>query len=117
MPRILVIDDDAVIRDLLRLVLEDEGYEVTEAANGLEGLQRYQEDPTDLVITDLMMPGMDGLELMKTLQRVTPTPVLMAISGDQAALTQAREITPYTFAKPLPLEQLLAAVRNLDLHR
>jgi CheY-like chemotaxis protein len=97
-------------------VLEDEGYEVTEAANGTEGLQRYQEEPTDLVITDLMMPGMDGLELMKALQRITPTPILIAVSGDQTALTQAREITPYTFTKPLPLEEILAAIRNLGLH-
>ena len=113
MPRILVIDDDATIRELLRLVLEEEGYEVIEAANGAEGLQRYQAIPTDLVITDLMMPGMDGLELIKALQRVMPTPALMAISGDQAALTQARELTPHTFAKPLPLEQILAAVQAL----
>ena len=115
MPRILVIDDDATIRELLRFVLEEEGYEVIEAADGAEGLQRYQADPTDLVITDLTMPGMHGLELLEALRRMVPTPVLMAISGDQAALTQARRLTPHTFAKPLPLAQILAAVRNLDL--
>ena len=118
MPRILVIDDNAAIRELLRLVLEDEGYEVIEAADGAEGLQRYQATPTDLVITDLKMPGMDGLELLMALRRVVPTPALMAISGDRDALTQAKGLTPHTFAKPLPLEQVLAAVRNLDLrHR
>ena len=118
MPRILVIDDNAAIRELLRIVLEGEGYEVIEAADGAEGLQRYQAAPTDLVITDLQMPGMDGLELLMALQRMVPTPVLMAISGDRDALTQARKFTPHTFAKPLPLEQVLAAVRNLDLrHR
>jgi two-component system, OmpR family, response regulator len=117
-PRILVIDDNAAIRELLRIVLEGEGYEVIEAADGAEGLQRYQATPTDLVITDLQMPGMDGLELLMALQRMVPTPVLMAISGDRDALTQARKFTPHTFAKPLPLEQVLAAVRNLDLrHR
>jgi CheY-like chemotaxis protein len=114
-PRILVIDDNAAIRELLRLVLEEEGYEVIEAADGAEGLQRYQGAPTDLVITDLQMPGMDGLELLRALQSMVPTPVLMAISGDRDALTQARRFTPHTFAKPLPLEQVLAAVRNLDL--
>ena len=118
MPRILVIDDNAAIRELLRFILEEEGYEVIEAADGAEGLQRYLSAPTDLVITDLQMPGMDGLELLQALRRVVPTPVLMAISGDQEALTQAQALTPYTFAKPLPLEQVLAAVRNLDLpHR
>ena len=118
MPRILVIDDNAAIRELLRFILEEEGYEVIEAADGAEGLQRYQEAPTDLVITDLQMPGMGGLELLEALRRVVPTPVLMAISGDRNALTQARRLTPHAFAKPLPLEQVLAAVRNLDLrHR
>jgi CheY-like chemotaxis protein len=113
-PRILVVDDDAAIRELLRFVLE-EGYEVIEAADGAEGLQRYQAAPTDLVITDLQMPGMDGLELMMALRRMVPTPALMAISGDLEALTQAKGLTPYTFAKPLPLEQVLEAVRSLDL--
>jgi CheY-like chemotaxis protein len=89
-PRILVVDDDAAIRELLRFVLEEEGYEVIEAADGAEGLQRYQAAPTDLVITDLQMPGMDGLELMMALRRMVPTPVLMAISGDLDALTQAK---------------------------
>ena len=115
MPRILVVDDSAAIRELLRFVLEGEGYEVIEAADGAEGLQRYQADPTDLVITDLKMPGMDGLELLKALQHVVPTPALMAISGDPDTLTQARSLTPHTFAKPLLLEQILAAVRNLGL--
>ena len=118
MPRILVIDDNAAIRELLRFILEEEGYEVIEAADGAEGLQRYQAAPTDLVITDLQMPGMDGLELLKALRRVVPTPTLTAISGDREALIQAKGLTPHTFAKPLLLEQVLTAVRNLDLrHR
>jgi CheY-like chemotaxis protein len=116
-PRILVIDDNAAIRELLRLILEEEGYEVIEAADGAEGLQRYQAAPTDLVITDLQMPGMDGLELLQALLRLVPTPALMAISGDRDALAQARGLTPHTFAKPLALEQVLAAVRNLNLRR
>ena len=118
MPRILVIDDNAAIRELLRLVLEEEGYEVVEAADGAEGLQLYQAAPADLVITDLQMPGMNGLELLMALQRMVPTPALMAISGDREALTLAKGLTSYTFVKPLALEQVLAAVRNLDLrHR
>jgi CheY-like chemotaxis protein len=111
--RILVVDDDAVIRTLLRVALESEGYEVIEAADGAEGLQRYQADPPDLVITDLQMPGMHGLELLQALHRVVPTPALMAISGDREALAQARRFTPHTFVKPLPLAHVLAAVRAL----
>jgi CheY-like chemotaxis protein len=113
MPRILVVDDDAMIRTLLRAVLEREGYEVSEAINGADGLQQYQATLPDLVITDLQMPVMDGFQLLQELQRMAPPPAVIAISGDQHTLMQARALTPYTFAKPLPLQQLLATVRAL----
>ena len=117
MTRILVIDDEAMIRTLLRVVLEREGYEVVEAVNGAEGLQRYQATPTNLVITDLQMPVMDGLQLLRVLQCVVPPPAVIAISGDQYTLTEARTLTPHTFAKPLPLKQILAAVQALVVAR
>jgi two-component system response regulator HydG len=99
-------------------MLSRDGMVVQTAASGEEALGIMRSGKRfDCVISDLMMPGMDGLELMQALQRETPPPVLMAMSGDQAALTQARALTPYTFAKPLPLEQILAAVRSLDLGR
>jgi CheY-like chemotaxis protein len=113
MPRILVIDDDAMIRTLLRAILEREGYDVSEASNGADGLQQYQATLPDLVITDLQMPVMDGFQLLQELQRMAPTPVVIAISGDQHTLTRARALTPHTFAKPLPLQQLLATVHAL----
>jgi CheY-like chemotaxis protein len=112
MIQILVIDDDVMIRTFLRTALEREGYDVVEAANGAEGLQRYQVTLPDLVITDLWMPVMDGLQLLRELQRVVPLPAVIAISGDQHTLTQAQTLTPHTFAKPLPLKQLLATVHT-----
>jgi DNA-binding response OmpR family regulator len=113
MPRILVVDDDAMIRTLLRDVLERQGYDVSEAINGADGLQQYQATLPDLVITDLQMSVMDGFQLLQELQRMAPPPAVIAISGDQHTLMQARALTPYTFAKPLPLRQLLATVRAL----
>jgi CheY-like chemotaxis protein len=108
-----VIDDDAMIRTLLRTVLEREGYDVSEATNGVDGLQQYQTTLPDLVITDLQMPVMDGFQLLQELQRMVPPPAVIAISGDQHTLLRARALTPHTFAKPLPLQQLLAAVHAL----
>ena len=113
MARILIIDDDLDIRILLRTVLEHEGYDIIEAANGAEGLQQYQAIPPDLVITDLQMPVMDGLELLQVLRHVAPTPTVVALSGDQHMLAQAQRLTPYAFTKPVPLEQLRAAVLTL----
>lgn len=113
MPRILVIDDNTAIRVLLRTMLEQEGYEVVEAANGTEGFQQYQAVPSDLVITDLWMPVMDGLEMLRALRHGVPTPTVIVLSGDQHALAQARRLTPHTFAKPVVLKQLRAAVHAL----
>jgi len=111
--RILVVDDDDSIRFLLRAVLELRGYDVIEAENGYEGLLRYQAEPTDLVITDMQMPVMDGLELIMELQRAFPWVKVVAISGGRRTLEMARAFTPYTFEKPFSLEEVLDTVQEL----
>ena len=63
--RILVVDDEPDIRDILRILLEGEGFEVEEANNGREALEKIQKRPPDLVITDYVMPEMDGEELCR----------------------------------------------------
>ena len=79
--RILLIDDDDQLRLMLRQVLETAGYEVIDASNGREGMQRYRDAPTDLVITDLIMPEQEGLETIQELRRDFPETKLIAISG------------------------------------
>ena len=113
MARILVIDDDESIRYLLRVVLEFQGYDVIEAENGYEGLLCYQAEPADLVITDMQMPVMDGLELITELQRTFPRAQVIAISGGRRTLEMARTFTPYTFEKPFSLEEVLDTVHEL----
>jgi CheY-like chemotaxis protein len=81
MPRILIIDDEEPIRTFLRLILERAGYEVDEACNGAEGLQHYQTFPTDMIITDVVMPGQAALEIVRTLRQVDPQAKILAISG------------------------------------
>ena len=81
MASILIIDDDDAVRGLLRSVLEAEGYEVTEAANGRQGLNQYRLKPTDLVITDNHMPEMNGLVMLRELTREFPDATVIAISG------------------------------------
>jgi two-component system nitrogen regulation response regulator NtrX len=111
--RILVIDDDASIRFLLRGVLEMEGYSVVEADNGYNGLQCYWAELPDVVITDMQMPVMDGLQMITELRRACPTANIIAMSGGQRALKLAKPLTQRTFEKPLPLPQVLAAVQEL----
>ena len=69
MATILIIDDEEPIRILLRSVLETEGYEVMEAPNGRIGLELYRHRPTDLIITDILMPELDGLDMLLELTR------------------------------------------------
>ena len=81
MARILVIDDQEPIRSLLRAVLEGEGHQVLEASNGRLGLELYRERSVDLVITDIVMPEMDGLEMILELTRNFLNVKVIAMSG------------------------------------
>lgn len=115
MATILIIDDEASIRLLLRSGLEAAGYEVTEAANGRQGLELYRRRPTDLVITDILMPELNGLDMLLELTREFLNAKVVAISGaggeknvlDVAKLLGARQ----TFRKPFSMPELLGAVR------
>jgi len=115
MATILIIDDDDLIRVLLRSALEEAGHEVTEAANGRQGLELYRHRPMDLVITDIVMPEMNGLDMLLALTREFLHAKVIAISGageeknalDVAKLLGARQ----TFQKPVSMQHLLAAVR------
>ena len=81
MGTILVIDDQEPIRTLLRAALEGDGHQVLEASNGLLGLERYRERAADLIIIDMLMPEMNGLELMKELTRSFLNVKVIAMSG------------------------------------
>ena len=115
MASILIIDDEATIRGLLRSALEAVGHEVSEAVNGRQGLELYRHRPTDLVITDILMPELNGLDMLLEMTREFLDAKVIAISGaggeanvlDVAKLLGARQ----TFKKPFNLQQLLGAVR------
>jgi CheY-like chemotaxis protein len=81
MPTVLLIEDEYGLRTLLRTVLEEAGYRVQEAADGAEGLRLYGKVAVDLVITDIYMPGRDGLEVLQTLRRQNPMIKVLAITG------------------------------------
>jgi DNA-binding NtrC family response regulator len=119
MAHILVIDDDTMLREVLRHGLERVGHQVSEARDGKTGLAVHQVDPVDLVITDIIMPGMEGLETIMELQRRFPSTKIIAISGggmgkagDYLALASklgAHRIVP----KPFAMATLAALVSEL----
>src|SRR4051812_20260581 len=75
--RILVVDDDSRIRDILRRQFSYEGYQVDLASDSREAFARVAEAPPDLVVLDLMLPGMDGLEICRRLRQADDVPILM----------------------------------------
>lgn len=81
MASILIIDDDEALRHLLRDILQTEGHEIREAANGREGLALYRAQPADLVITDILMPEQDGMEVILELTREFLDARVIAMSG------------------------------------
>ena len=81
--RILLVDDDRNISHLIRLYLEKEGYEVTEAARGDDGLAAFRRQPPALVLLDVMLPGVDGLEVLREIRKTSKTPVIMLTAKDE----------------------------------
>ena len=114
-PRILVIDDEHAIRDALKRTLEYEGYDVTLAATGEEGVKLVDREPPDLVFLDIKMPGMDGLEVLQKLRHVVETVPFVVISGhaDINTAVEATKLGAFDFIeKPLAEERVLVTVRN-----
>lgn len=116
MARILIVDDDRLLRDATRAVLEEEGHEVVEADDGVEALRLHLAEQADVVICDLFMPGQDGIETIRELRRDFPALRIIAVSGGgysgaidvlkMARLIGASEV----LSKPYSRTALVAAI-------
>jgi DNA-binding NtrC family response regulator len=118
MARILIIDDDDQIREMLKLFLEYAGYDVLSAADGKSGMALFNANPSEVVITDILMPEQEGLETIIALHKENPDLSIIAMSGgghlpaDQY-LTFARKMgARHTFLKPVNCSVLLEAVKE-----
>ena len=119
MGTILVIDDDPAMRSTLRRILERDGHEVREAGDGLAGLRVFRERPTDVVVTDILMPGKEGIETIVELREEAPDVKILVISGGgsfqvETVLDDAEAIgANASLAKPFTIDQLRNAVAAL----
>ena len=119
MADILVIEDDEQARGFIRAVLEGEGHSVREAREGGEGMRLYRKRPADLVVCDIFMEGMEGLETLHGLREEFPGVKVLMVSGGSAQfpsldlLPVAEQIGAATLPKPFSPEALLEAVRGL----
>ncbi len=119
MAKILIIDDDPSILTMLKRMLEKAGYEVDIASNGSEGLEKIESCPPDLLVTDIVMPEKEGLELILYLRRKNPGLKIVAISGGgrfnyEGYLTSAKLLgADQTFQKPLVHKEFIQAISDL----
>ena len=114
-PRILVIDDEAAIRDSLRMILEYENYEFSGAASGPDGLAQIKRDPPDMVVLDIKMPGTNGLETLADIRKIDESLPVAMISG-HGTITDAMQATrlgAFDFIeKPFTSERVLVTVQK-----
>lgn len=114
--RILLVEDDAHIADLLRMHLRDEGYAVEHAPDGTEGLRRVEEGGWDALVLDLMLPGVDGLEICKrarAMARYTPIIIISARSSEMHRILGLELGADDYLAKPFSVLELVARVKAM----
>jgi len=112
-PRILVVDDEPQLTRVLRTGLKSHGYDVRTAADGLSGLETFNDWHPDLIITDLAMPNMNGLELCRKIRAVSPAPIIvLSAKGEEKTKVEALDIGADDFVtKPFGIDELLARIR------
>jgi len=116
MPRVLVIDDSPGLRELMCIGLRASGYEVAAAGDGRRALRLQREKPCDVIVTDLFMPEMDGIETIQTVRQEFPATAIIAISGVESKtgadfLEVASKLGAQTvLRKPFTIPELIAAV-------
>ena len=111
--KILIVEDEANIRELLRLYLEQEGYTVIEAENGVEGIKKWKSEKPDMLLLDVMMPVMDGWAVCKEIRAESDVPIIMLTAkGETADRVSGLEMGADDYiVKPLEMPEVIARVR------
>jgi DNA-binding NtrC family response regulator len=117
--RILIIDDAEIDRMILEEILTQAGYEVTTAADGVQGLERFHENPTEVVISDMVMPGKMGQDVIWEIKEASPDTEIVAVSGGgdfgvEMELSLARDVgATYALSKPFNRDMVIEVVNKL----
>lgn len=113
--KVLIVDDQFGIRTLLNEVLQKEGYEIFQAANGLQALSVTEQHAPDLVLLDMKIPGMDGLEILKKMKEINPDirVIIMTAYGELDLIEQTKKLGALAhFSKPFDIEEIRSAVKK-----
>ena len=113
--RILAVEDDERIRAVVRLGLEDEGWQVEEAPTGEEAIELFKRTPADVVLIDIMLPGIDGFEVCRNLRRVSDVPIIMVTARDDThdVVAGLEAGADDYLTKPFATKELSARIRAL----
>ncbi len=116
---ILVVDDEEVMRELIRDILEDAGYDVLTASDGNEALALFKKNNVDVVLTDLIMPNKDGEEVVQELRKINPDAKIIVMSGggqisgeDHIQLLEDLDVQ-HAIVKPINAKQLLKDIEEM----
>lgn len=113
--KILIVDDQYGIRILLNEVFHKEGYQTFQAANGVQAIDIVHKHSPDLVLLDMKIPGMDGIEILKRLKKIDKNiqVIIMTAYGELDMIQEAKELGAVThFAKPFDIDEIRGAVRS-----
>jgi two-component system response regulator PilR (NtrC family) len=113
--KILVVEDEKNMREILKILLEGEGYDVSTANNGAEGIGLLNSDIFDLIITDIKMPGVDGIEVLKKAQEMSPGTLVIMITafGTTESAIEAMKLGAYDYVhKPFKIDEIRMVVKN-----
>jgi len=116
MKKILIVDDSAFSRNIIKQIVISEGYEAIEAGNGTEALSLFQTEKPDIVTVDLLMPDIDGIDLVKKIRETAPGAKIIVCSTDKQKFRQkeAKAAGAAAFVpKPIDPESLLETIKNL----
>lgn len=119
MTHILVIEDEDQVRSFLHKILEQEGYEVSDAPNGAVGMKIQRESPAELIITDIIMPEKEGIEIIMEIKKDFPGTKIIAISGGGQAgintyLDMAKKLGAHSvLAKPFEIKEIISETNRL----
>jgi DNA-binding NtrC family response regulator len=114
-PRILVVDDEMIVCESCKRILEEDGYEVETALGGMEAFEKMKENPFDIVITDLKMPGIDGMEVLRTFRREYPDAIIIMITGFSTVETavEAMKLGAFDYiSKPFTPDEVSIVVKK-----
>jgi CheY-like chemotaxis protein len=114
MTKLLIADDDADMRDFLRDELINAGFSVSTVSNGADAIVKVTEQPFDLILLDMLMPGLDGIQVIKVMKKIAPQIPIIGLTGyvGRGYMSQAMDLDVITLTKPIVVSGLIEEINS-----